>query len=277
MRRIVLSALSPVSFAFLLVTMLAAQSAVSQPSQAKTTAKTQARKKAPAAAPATPGQLSSIAVIRVKPEMINEWIDLNTNTVNPALKKAGVKSRSVWQTAQFGESFEYVVITPIESLAQFDGEPPLRKALGEQGYQAYLEKARRMITSVHTYADQERPELSYLGKMTGPPKLVVVADIQVAPGRTADFENLIKTDVLPAVKKGGALGYFVNQTILGGDISGYASVTVYENFADLAKGSPLIRGMGPAGYERFLRKTAGIVVRTQRSVYRFIPNLSFGE
>ena len=194
----------------------------------------------------------------------------------PALKKAGVKERSCFTTAQFGESFEYVFITPIETLAQFDGEPPLRRALGDAGYQAYLEKARRMVTSVHTFADQGRMDLSYVGKMTGPPNLAVVAAITVAPGRTEEFENLIKTLVLPAVKKGEARGYFVSQTMLGGDISAYTTVTMYDNFADMAKGSPLVKGMGAAGYASFLRKTAGLVVKAERSVYRYNPELSFG-
>ena len=226
-------------------------------------------------APVAPPHLTSISVVRVKPEMVNEWIELNRKTVLPALKKAGVRERGCFQTAQFGESFEYVFITPIDSLAQYDGEPPLRKALGE-GYDAYVEKARRMVTSVHTFLDQERQDLSYEGKMTGPPALAVVATVTVAPGRTEDFENLIRTTVLPALKKTEAKGYYVSQTLLGGDISGYTTVTFYDNFADMAKGSPLVEGMGLAGYASFLRKTAGIVVRAERAVYRYNAELSFG-
>src|SRR5258706_12114086 len=132
-----------------------------------------------AQAPSGP-QWVSISVVRVKPDMVNEWLDLNKNTVIPALRKAGVKSRDAWLTAQFGEAFEYLFVTPVESLAQYDGESPVRKGLGEEGYQAYLEKARRMVTSVHTTAARARKDLSYEGKTSWPPKLIVVATIQVA-------------------------------------------------------------------------------------------------
>ena len=277
MRRIASKSASPVSLSVLvLIVVLLSQMAGAQSVTPKAPAKTPPRKKAVAAEAPAPQQLVSVSVVRVKPDMTNEWIELNKNTVIPALKKAGVKERSCFTTAQFGESFEYVLITPIDNLAQFDGESPLHKALGEAGYQAYLEKARRMVTSVHTFADQERMDLSYLGKMTGPPNLAVVAAVTVAPGRTEEFENLIKTTVLPAVKKAEAKGYFVSQTLFGGDISAYTTVTLYDNFADMAKGSPLVKGMGTAGYASFLRRTAGLVVKAERSVYRYNAELSFG-
>ena len=277
MRRIASNPVSPVSLSVLvLIVMLLSQMAGAQSVTPKAPAKTPPRKKAVAAEAPAPEQWSQISVVRIKPDMTNEWIELNKNTVIPALKKAGVKERGCFTTAQFGESFEYVFITPIATLAQFDGESPLRKGLGEAGYQAYLEKARRMVTSVHTFADQGRMDLSYVGKMTGPPNLAVVAAVTVAPGRTEEFENLVRTVVLPAVKKGEAKGYFVSQTLLGGDISSYTTVTMYDSFADMAKGSPLVKGMGAAGYASFLRKTAGIVVKAERSVYRFNAELSFG-
>ena len=283
MRRIASNSSLPVSLGVLVLTVtLFSQIAMAQTPSPKAAPKPLPRKKstptpdAPVASPvAAAPQMTSISVVRVKPEMVTEWIELNKKTVIPALKKAGVRERACFQTAQFGESFEYVFITPIETLAQYDGEPPMRKALGE-GYEAYLEKARRMVTSVHTFLDQGRQDLSYEGKMTGPPALAVVATITVAPGRTQEFENLIKTTVLPALKKADPTGYYVSQTLLGGDISGYTTVTFYDSFADMAKGSPLVKGMGAAGYESFLRKTAGIVVRAERAVYRYNAELSLG-
>ncbi len=279
MRRIASNSLSLVSLSVLVLSvMLLSQIATAQTAPPKSEAKPVPRKRPTAAAkaPAAP-QWMSISVVRVKPDMTNEWIELNKNTVIPALKKAGVKERSCFTTAQFGEAFEYVLITPIETLAQYDGEPPMRKALGEEGYQAYLEKARRMVTSVHTFAEQSRMDLSYEGKMTGPPALAVVATVQVVPGRTQEFENLIKSTVLPAVKKAEAKGYYVSQSLFGGDISGYTTVTLYDSFADIAKGSPLLKGMGAAGYASFLRRTAGIVVHAERAVYRYNAELSFGN
>jgi hypothetical protein len=215
----------------------------------------------------------SISVVRVKPDLINEFIEFVKNETIPALKKAGVKERTAWQTAQFGEGFEYTFITPIDSLTEYDGEPPIRKALGDESYRVYLEKSRRMTTSVHTYAVLVRPDLSNLGT-TEPPKLAVLNIVQVAPGRSQDFESIVKTEVLPAIKKAGVAGYSVRQHMFGGDANVYTTVTPYESFADVGKGSPIQQAMGAAGYSRFLRRTVGVVTRVDRVIVRLNVELS---
>ena len=245
----------------------------------KAAAKKPAAKKATAMADAMPPQWSSITIVRVKPDMITEWQDLQKNVVNPALKKAGVKERSVFETAVFGESYEYVVITPITSFAQFD-EPmsPLRKALGDGAWRDYLAKSRRCIVSAHTFGDLARLDLSYMGKMmtmTGPPKLAVVNAISVVPGRGTAFENLVKSDVLPVMKKANVIGYFVSQTVFGGDGYGYTTVTFMDSFAEIGKGSPFQQVLGPAGAANFFAKFAGVVAHQERTIARFNAELSF--
>lgn len=244
----------------------------------KAAPKKPAPKKAKPMADAPAQMWSSISVVRVKPDMVAEWQDLQKNVVNPALKKAGVKERSIFQTAVFGESFEYVVITPITSFAQYD-EPVslLRKTLGEDAYRDYQAKSRRCVVSVHTYGDLARLDLSYMGKMatmTGPPKLAVVNAVSVVPGRAAAFESLVKTEILPVMKKANVIGYFVSQTMFGGDGYGYTSVVFFDSFAEIGKGSPFLRALGPAGAQRFFLKFAGLVAHQERVVARYNADLS---
>ena len=254
--------------------------AVAQTTTAPNTApKKPAARKAKPMADAQPQQWSSISVVRVKPDMVAEWQDLQKNVVNPALKKAGVKERSIFETAVFGESYEYVVITPITSFAQYD-EPmsPLRKTLGEDAFRDYVAKSRRCVVSVHTYGELARLDLSYMGKMmtmTGPPKLAVVNSISVVPGRAAAFENLVKTDVLPVMKKADVIGYFVSQSMFGGDGWGYTSVVFYDSFAEIGKGSPFLRVLGPAGSAAYFAKFVGVVAHQERVIARFNADLSF--
>ena len=236
-------------------------------------------KKAKPMADAPAQQWSSITMVRVKPDMVAEWQDLQKNVVNPALKKAGVKERGIFETAVFGESYEFVVITLITSFAQYD-EPMslLRKTLGEDAYRDYVAKSRRCVVSVHTYGDIARLDLSYMGKMasmTGPPKLAVVTSVSVVPGRAAAFENLVKTEVLPVMKKADVIGYFVSQTMFGGDAWGYTSVVFWDNFAEIGKGSPFQRVLGSAGSAALFAKFAGVVAHQERVIARYNPDLSF--
>lgn len=251
-----------------------AQNTASQKAAPK---KATARKPRPMA-DAPKQEWSSISVVHVKPDMVTEWQDLQKNVVNPALKKAGLKERSVFETAVFGESYEYVVITPVASFAQYD-EPMslLRKTLGENAYRDYQATSRRCVVSVHTYGELMRPDLSYAGKMasmTGPPKLVVVNSISVMPGHAAAFENLVKTEIVPVMKKADVIGYFVSQIMFGGDAYGYTSVVFLDRFADLDKGSPFVRALGQAGAAAFAAKFAGLVAHQERVIARFNTDLS---
>jgi hypothetical protein len=261
-----------------LLSVVLSNSAPAQTPAPKPPPKTTVQKKSPPVVEAPPPiqQWMSVSIVQVKPEMINEWLELNKTVVIPALKKAGVKQRDVWQTAQFGQQFEYIVITPIDDFAQYDGEPPLRKGLGEEGYRAYLEKSRKMVAAVRTYAYLPRADLSHMGKTGWTPKFAVVTSVSVAPGRSQEFESLIRTEVVPAVKKTEISGYFVSQTGFGGDVNQYTTVALYDSFADIGKGSYVERGMGQAAYARFIRKTTGIVVRLERTISRHNSELSFG-
>lgn len=250
-----------------------AQSAPAQLSLAQTRA---ARKSAPAAQPVAERQWYSVNIVRVKPDMVADWQEFQRNEAIPALKKGGVKERLAWQTAVFGESYEFVFVTPIENFAQFDGESPIVRALGQEGARAYGAKARRMIAGSHTYAIQSRPDLSYEGKMTGPPKLAVVASVRVASGRNAALESFIKNEILPIMKRAAVPAYLVAQTVLGGDTDEYVTLTFYDSFADIGKGSPMMRVLGRQGYDRLLQRTAGIVESVERSVVRYNLDLSFG-
>src|SRR5260370_29543128 len=90
--------------------------------------------KAPAAqAPPAGSQWLSITVIRVKPDMLTEFQDFTKREVNPGMQKNGLKERSAWTTGAFGGALEYVFVTPIDDFAQYDGPPPLVRAVGAGG------------------------------------------------------------------------------------------------------------------------------------------------
>jgi len=97
----------------------------------------------------------------------------------------------------------------------------------------------------------------------------------IVPGHQADFENHVKTDVLPMQKQAQSAGYLVSQTIFGGDGTEYVTLTLVNSFADLDKGPAALRVLGAAGAAKLTAKAAGIVSHVERTVIRYDPNLSF--
>jgi hypothetical protein len=87
----------------------------------------------------------------------------------------------------------------------------------------------------------------------------------------------VKTDVLPAMKKADVIGYFLNQTMFGGDGYGYTSVVFLDSFADLGKGSRFVRALGPEGAAKLSSKFAGLIAHQERVIVRFNTDLSFSS
>ncbi len=244
--------------------------------QSPATTKAQPAAQQPAARPQPAAKRESIqiTVVKIKPELLDQWLEFQKNETIPMLRKSGLKSRDAWTTATFGEGFMYAFVTPIENFAQYDGDSRPLQALGADGARAYGEKNRRFVDSTHTYFAQTRPDLSYDVKMTAPPKLAMLSTVQVAVGKAPDYEAFVKSDVLPVMRK-ARLGYAVSQTVLGGDVNEVATLVFYDSFADIGKGSPFQRILGAEGERQLAAKAAAFVTRLERNIIRYVPELSF--
>src|ERR1017187_10751971 len=100
---------------------------------------------------------SRVTITHVRPDMLTEWVDLQKNEVVPALKKAGEKTRTVYVSGLFGSSYEYVIITPIASFAQFDGDSPILKTLGPVPAARLGEKLRKCTRSEEHTSELQSP------------------------------------------------------------------------------------------------------------------------
>ncbi len=227
-----------------------------------------AKMAAPAAAPRT---LLRITFLRLKSGMNAEWREFRINESMPMYRKAGTKEQTVSAMTQFGET-GYLIVSPIESLAGLDGPGAAVRALGQEGANAYNAKNARFIESTHAIALETRPELSMPPAPGYQTKLFVVTTTTVAPGHDEEYENLVRTSVLPAMKKSAPKGYLLGRVAYGGTTNQYMSAVFVDSWADLqryreafAKESAAAR-LGP--------KSAGIVTGRENAVYRFIPELS---
>jgi hypothetical protein len=219
-------------------------------------------------------QLLSINVVHVKPELVVEWQEFQKNETIPALQKGGVRQREAWQTA-IGDAFEYAFVTPMASLAARDEPSPIVKALGEEGARAYGTKNRRFVVSSRSFLIRTRPDMSYQPPGSEPPKLAVISALSIAPGRSTDYVNYVKNDILPIQKKAQAQGYLVSQTMFGGDGNEFVTLSLVNSFADLDKGPATVRVLGAEGAAKLAAKTAGIVTHVERKIIRYNADLSF--
>jgi hypothetical protein len=216
-----------------------------------------------------------VTVVRIKPDMIDEWIDLQKNEVIPAQKKGGVKERTVLQTA-IGNSFEYTILTPYPSFAALDGPAVNVKALGAEAAARLGAKIRKCVDVQRTYLINRIDDLAI------PPGSAVASRSQVLrpnPGKTQDYLAYLRADVLPAMKKakadGKIAGYAVATRGVGAQAGEMTTTTYYNKFADLDAGNPVATVLGASAAAPITAKGAALATNVQVIIRRRVADLSF--
>ena len=224
-------------------------------------------------APPAP-ELLALNVVTVKPDMLRAYVDLQKSEIIPALQKGGQMSRGTWRTATFGDPFMFAHVSPIRGFDQYDGQSPMVKALGQEGYQALLAKLRPMITSQKMYALRTRPDLSYHADGAAEQPMAILTVVHVQPTKLLDFETFIKGEWIPALKKGGGKGYSVVQVLYGGGTTEFHTLVGIDKYADLAS-HPVTKALGEDGLTKLMAKSGGFASSIERNVIRLDPELSF--
>lgn len=210
---------------------------------------------------------------QVKPEMLNEWLDLQKNEVIPAQKKAGLTTRTVYVASLFGNTYEYVTVTPFAKYADFDGDGPLVRALGPAAAARLNEKLRRCVASQFSYAGTRLTDISNV--IDGPPSAVVVSvRYRIASGKMADFRDLVKSDVLPVYKKAN-VRLAVTQRGPGANVNDVTMATGYAKYAELDAGPVLTKQLGADGAAKVNAKFAPFRTLVEVVVRRRVEDLSF--
>lgn len=228
--------------------------------------------------PSSSTQRSQIRLTVVKPDMLNEWLALQKNQVNPALKKAGISTRTVLTNA-YGNAYEYLSVTPLQNYSALDGEGPLIQALGKDASARLQASLSKCIESQHVYISTLVNELSSLPDPKAPALVWVTVRFRTAPGKTADYENYFKTDLAPVYAKaksmGKIAGYGFTRRGFGADPLDRTLVIYANKFADLEGGNPLTQVLGQEGAAKLQAKAVGMATPVEQLVRRRVADLSF--
>ncbi len=222
-----------------------------------------------------PNVRSFVQVMRLKPDMVDEWMAIQRTEVIPAQKKAGVTSRTTLATA-VGNAFEYVIITPFPKWEAMDGDAPLVRALGREGAAQVNAKLRKCILTQTSYMTNRVDSLTIPA-----PEAPVwrIAVRRAVPGKMQDYIAHYRAEILPGLRKAKASGQIAGSTIairgVGATSGEFTAVTYYANFAGLDGGDPLVQALGQEAAGRINAKSGELSTATQVIVRRRIADLSF--
>jgi len=215
-----------------------------------------------------------VSEVRVKPEKVGEWTALVRDQVLPALKKAGVKHYTVFQTL-IGDTNEFVIVRPLPTFAEFNGPTPLWHGLGDKAV-AVTTKLAACTDSLRQSIENRHDDVSL---DPGDAQALFVSRYRAMPGKAGDYMAFVNTEMYPVMVKakanGTMAGMEVTTSVQGGE-PGIITLNMYYNdFTPLDGPPPLAKTMGPQGTAEFLRKGAGLITQVEQRILKRVPELSF--
>ena len=208
-----------------------------------------------------------MTIVGVDPGRVDEFLAAQRE-LSAIDQEAGVRWRSVSRTAVFGDTYQFVVMTPLDDFARFD-----LPADADPARAAIIGRIRGVITSRTTYALRTTPGLDNPLPDDAEPSLIIVQVVSVASGREQDYLRVMAGDVLPHFEE--AQMHHTSGAVTFGGESGYVHFFHVENFAALDRGSPLARALGAQGAQEVLGKLSGVVRRSEQWLVRYLPDASF--
>ncbi len=208
-----------------------------------------------------------MTMIGVDPDRVDEFLAAQRE-LSALDRKAGVPWRSVSRTAVFGDTYRFLVMTPLADFARFDQAPETDAARS-----SLRSRLRRVVTSRTTFALRTTPDLDNPLPDDEEPDLTMVQVVSVTPGREQDYLRVMAEEVLPHFEA-AAMHHTSGALTLGGE-SGYIHFFQVGNFAALDQGSPLARALGPQGAQEIMAKLAGVVRGTEQWLVRYLADTSF--
>ena len=213
-----------------------------------------------------------VDIMEVIPEELNEFIEVQVERVNPALRRAGVPWRSAWRTAEFGNLYERMFVTPMNDLSELDRGGPLAFALDRRERDGIDERVRRTVSGHRSYALRYRPELSVESPNAGGLALAWITTLEVAPGRLADWQAFMR-ERLPLFR-GQNVVFGMYERYLGSGAAVWQLVENHSSFTELNDPTIMQLALG-ARTSDTAAGLAGVVLSVERTVLRYDPELSF--
>jgi hypothetical protein len=222
-------------------------------------------------APAQHGNIQSVTFYSVKPDRVGDF-EAEIKEVNALYSKGGSTNYTSMWVSLTGPR-EFVRATYYNKWADLDAgaDPKLKDQAADIArvttrILACTDSSRRIIAEV-------QPDLSV--DTSDMPKLIRVLTSDVRPEKYKDYLALVKSDILPAARKGGLKMYEFSETRYGGPNTQVTSIVAMDKWADLDGEVGIAKGLGKEGYQNPLEKVRPLIIQSVVNEYRFLPEISY--
>jgi len=216
------------------------------------------------------GNIRSILFIKVKLGHEDSWKAAVKDYVATMKSAGSEQSFTMWES-QSGPNLHAVVWYSTKWKEVGEDNPKLKSH--EMEMAALFRRLDADTDSLETWIDEMQPDLMIASKDM--PPFVRTGRTRVESGKMADVLAILRSDVVPAVKKSGAtsFGMAVGRFgTLSNEIHSYLGIS---GWGDLDGPIGAEKGMTPAEWKAFQAKIGPLIEGTQWDVWKWQPELSY--
>ena len=217
----------------------------------------------------------NVAHVRVKPEHLQDFLDLERQAAGQIKKGAPTDLLRVVYRGTVGNTTDFEVLTRLNKFADRDGENPFNKYSTEQERVMRGARLAQYEENVQVTIDRTLPDLGIApqGQLV-PPTFMHMIRIRVRTGGNEEFAALVKNDLVPGLKKADVKLLLARRTVLGGQ-GDYYFAEGMEKWAELDNPASLSKAMGPEAYKKMEDKLNSLVTLREDTIWRYQPDLSY--
>jgi|CZKN01.1.fsa_nt_gi hypothetical protein len=216
-----------------------------------------------------------VTTVKVKPEMVQEWREIEKSEIMPAYKKANVPAYAVWQTSLFGDAYEYTIVVQIPKFDQFDGDSPLVKTMKPEDRVRLGYRLAKCVVSSHSSALLMQADTSIIKEGAAMPDLIMVSRIQLEPKNVNAYLGYLKEEIKPIMQKAGEDWWLVYRDIFGAEHTQITTVRSMKNWAEIDAGPLTRRLLSPSEYSRVTDKGSALIESSTITMGRLVKDLSY--
>jgi len=220
------------------------------------------------------GEIRTVTHIRIKPDKGGDFVAAVRDLVALHTKAGTDRTYTTWQALSGPR--EYVEVSYSSKWAELDqtADPKMKDhAAAMAALSARLNAcAESLETEIHVMV----PELTS-PRSAEIPRLVRTGRTTVAPGKMTEALDLFKNEVAPAWKKGGVAAFGVARVRYGAPNNQIHTFTAMNGWADLDGPTPAEKGMGSDAFQKFQAKIGAVTLRTEWTLYRYRPEMSYAS
>ena len=232
------------------------------------------------------GSYLDVYIAKLKPEKASDAEAIAKKITDANRQNSG--DRVIVEQPLYGDPYTLIFLTQRESYADVDKGndafmASLNKTFGKEGSQKIFNDWNNCLVSARTQLRMRRPDLSSkmpadpqaFAQFVGQSRVLRTFVFHVRPGRSSEFEGLIKEINARAAKMPDTQPVLVSQVVEGENDGAYYISFLRKSLAGFDKEVMLPDILGKEGMEKFEKTMADVEQHTESALYRFRPDLSW--